>query len=45
MKKITATIFKADKLDEDIRISADSGYAQNDFNDFYLRGHARHLGD
>jgi len=39
MKKISATIFKADKLDEDIRIFADSGYAQNDFNDFYLRGH------
>ena len=40
MKKITATIFKADKLDKDIRISADSGYAQNDFNDFYLQGNA-----
>ncbi|MFH2108322.1 MAG: LptA/OstA family protein [Chrysiogenia bacterium] len=40
MKKITATIFKADKLDKDIHISADSGYAKNDFNDFYLQGHA-----
>jgi len=40
MKKITATIFKADKLDKDIRISADSGYAKNDFNDFFLQGNA-----
>ncbi|TFG80926.1 MAG: hypothetical protein E4H23_00850 [Chrysiogenales bacterium] len=40
MKKITATIFKADKLDKDIHISADSGYAKNDFNDFYLQGNA-----
>jgi len=40
MKKITATIFKADKLDGDIRISADSGYAQYDFHDFFLQGNA-----
>ncbi|MCJ7525307.1 MAG: LPS export ABC transporter periplasmic protein LptC [Candidatus Aminicenantes bacterium] len=40
MKKITATIFKADKLNKDIHISADSGYAKNDFNDFYLQGNA-----
>jgi lipopolysaccharide export system protein LptA len=41
MKSITATIFKADKLDKDIHISADSGYTKDDFNDFYLQGHAR----
>jgi lipopolysaccharide export system protein LptA len=40
MKKITATIFKADKLDKDIHVSADSGYSRNDFNDFYLEGRA-----
>ncbi len=40
MKKITATIFKANKLGKDIHISADSGYAKNDFNDFYLQGNA-----
>lgn len=40
MKKITATIFKADKLDKDIRISADSGYTRDEFNDFFLQGNA-----
>ena len=41
MKKISATIFKADKLDEDIRIVADSGETREDFNDFHLQGNAR----
>ena len=41
MKNITATIFKADKLDKDIRISADSGYTRDEFNDFFLQGNAR----
>lgn len=41
MKKITATIFKADKLDKDIHISADSGYAKNNFYDFFLQDNAR----
>ena len=40
MKKITATIFKADKLEKDIHISADSGVTQDDFNDFYIQGNA-----
>ena len=40
MKKITATIFRANKLDKDIRISADSGYTKNDYNDFYFQGNA-----
>ncbi len=40
MKKITATIFKADKLDKDVHISADAGTVKNDFNDFYLQGNA-----
>jgi lipopolysaccharide export system protein LptA len=40
MKKITATIFKANKLEEDIHVSADSGYAKNDFNDFHLQDNA-----
>jgi len=40
MKKITATIFKADKLGEDIHVSADSGYSRNEFNDFFLQGNA-----
>ena len=41
MKGVTATIFNADKLDDDIRITADSGTAGNDFNDFFLHGRAR----
>ena len=40
MKKITATIFKADKLDKDIRISADAGYTRDEFNDFFIQGNA-----
>jgi lipopolysaccharide export system protein LptA len=40
MKSITATIFKADKLDQDIHVSADSGYTKDEFNDFFLQGHA-----
>src|SRR5512137_885600 len=40
MKKITATIFKADKLDKDIHISAYAGTVKNDFNDFFLQVHA-----
>lgn len=38
MKKIIATIIKADKLDKDIRVTADSGTTQNEFNDFHLQG-------
>ena len=40
MKEVVATIFKANKLDEDIHISADSGRTTDDFNDFDLHGHA-----
>jgi len=40
MTEIVATIFKADKLDEDIRVTADSGRTTEDFNDFDLSGHA-----
>jgi lipopolysaccharide transport protein LptA len=40
MKSITATIFKADKLDKDIHVSADSGYTKDDFNDFFIQGKA-----
>jgi lipopolysaccharide export system protein LptA len=41
MKGVTATIFDADKLDKDIRITADAGSAANNFNDFFLEGRAR----
>ncbi len=40
LKGVRATIFKADKLDHDIRISAASGVAWNEFNDFTLQGDA-----
>ncbi len=41
MKGVTATIFDADKLDKDIRITADAGSAADNFNDFFLEGRAR----
>ena len=41
MKKIRATIYRADKLDEDIQVAADRGRAGNEFNDFFLEGNAR----
>jgi lipopolysaccharide export system protein LptA len=37
---IDATIFKADKLNEDIHITADSGRTTEDFYDFDAYGHA-----
>ncbi len=39
LKRVTATIFKADKLDADIRVRADSGEANSDFHRLELRGH------
>jgi lipopolysaccharide export system protein LptA len=38
LKRVTATIFKADKLEADIRVRADSGEANSDFNRLELRG-------
>lgn len=38
LKRVTATIFKADKLDADIRVRADSGEANGDFHRLELRG-------
>lgn len=41
MKGITATIFKADKLDKDIHITADAGTASGDFYTFFVHDNAR----
>lgn len=41
MKKITATIFKTDKLEKDIQVTAESGIVSNNFYNFDIRGHAR----
>ena len=38
LKRVTATIFKADQLDADIRVRADSGEANSDFHRLELRG-------
>jgi lipopolysaccharide export system protein LptA len=38
LKGVTATIFKADKLEADIRVRADSGEANSDFHRLELRG-------
>ena len=38
LKGVTATIFKADQLDADIRVRADSGEANSDFHRLELRG-------
>lgn len=40
LKGVRATIFKADKLDKDIHVSAASGVAWNEFNDLTLQGDA-----
>lgn len=45
MKGITATIFKTDKLDKDIHISAKAGTASNNFYDFHIRDQARIFSD
>ena len=36
MKKINATIYKKGKLDQDISISGESGYVDDNFNKFYI---------
>ena len=41
MKGITATIFKADKLDKDIHIAADAVTASSNFYTFFVHDHAR----
>lgn len=41
MKGITATIFKTDKLDKDIHITAKAGTASNNFYDFHIHDQAR----
>jgi len=41
MKKITATIFKTDKLEKDIQVTAESGIVSNNFYNFDIRGRAR----
>ncbi len=41
MKGITATIFKTDKLEKDIRVTADSGIVSNNFYNFEIRDRAR----
>ncbi len=41
MKQIVATLYRVDKLGEDIRVAADSGRAGNEFNDFFLEGDVR----
>jgi lipopolysaccharide export system protein LptA len=38
LKHVTATIFKADKLEADIRVRADAGEANSDFHRLELRG-------
>jgi lipopolysaccharide transport protein LptA len=40
MKKITATIFKTDKLEKDIQVTAESGIASNNFYNFAISGQA-----
>ena len=40
MKKIRATIFKKGKLDQDILITADRGYASNNINNFFIERNA-----
>ncbi|MBN2346384.1 MAG: hypothetical protein JXO51_08320 [Candidatus Aminicenantes bacterium] len=41
MRGVTATIFDVDKLEKDIHVSATTGSAGNNFNDFLLQGQAR----
>jgi lipopolysaccharide transport protein LptA len=41
MKEITATIFKTDKLDKDIHITAKAGIASNNFYNFHIQDQAR----
>ena len=41
MKKISATIFKTDKLEKDIQVTAESGIISNNFYNFDIRDHAR----
>jgi len=41
MKKISATIFKTDKLEKDIQVTAESGIVSNNFYNFDIRGRAR----
>jgi lipopolysaccharide export system protein LptA len=41
MKKITATIFKTDKMEKDIQVTAESGIVSNNFYNFDIRDHAR----
>jgi lipopolysaccharide export system protein LptA len=41
MKKITATIFKADKMEKDIRITAESGIVSSNLYNFEIHDQAR----
>lgn len=41
MKKITATIFKTDKLEKDIQVTAEAGTVSNNFYNFEMRDNAR----
>jgi lipopolysaccharide export system protein LptA len=41
MKKINGTIFKKGELDQDISISGESGYVDDNFNKFYVEKKAR----
>jgi lipopolysaccharide export system protein LptA len=41
VKKITATIFKTEKLEKDIRVTAESGIVSNNLYNFEIRGQAR----
>jgi lipopolysaccharide export system protein LptA len=41
MKKIVGTIFKSDKLEKDIHVTAESGIISNNLYNFDIRDHAR----
>ncbi|MBN2399786.1 MAG: LPS export ABC transporter periplasmic protein LptC [Candidatus Aminicenantes bacterium] len=41
VKKITATIFKTDKLEKDIQVAAESGIISNNLHDFEISDRAR----
>ncbi len=41
IKKITATIFKTDKLEKDIQVAAESGIISNNLHDFEISDQAR----
>jgi lipopolysaccharide transport protein LptA len=41
MKKITVTIFRTDKMEKDIRVTAESGIVSNNYLNFDISGQAR----